>query len=87
MSYEEKGLLIGKSKYGPELKMVSHLKDDTFELITMATPFMERVGDGLAFPVFCVNKKNGIEMFSDGILGLFENSAFDDLVPNKMSSV
>ena len=53
----------------------------------MVTNELESKGDGLSYPVYCVNKNNNYEKFSVGILGLFDDDNFNDLIPNNMIEV
>ena len=67
------------------MKIIKHLRDEKFELISLATSELETYGDGLSYPVYCVNKLKNKEAFSSGILGVLEDDDFAELIPNKMT--
>lgn len=85
MNYKERALAIGQKKYGETIRIVSYGCNDKFEVVTMATPELERLADGLSYIVFAANKISGNETISEGILGLFENKEFDDLTLDSLT--
>lgn len=85
MDYKEKALSLGRKKYGDDLHVVKHLGDDTYELVSMATPQMEKVGDGFEYPIFCVNKNTGSEMLLAGVLSLDDTPEFSNIALNRLT--
>ena len=85
MDYKEKALSLGQKKYGADLRVVKHLGDDIYEIVSMATPQMEKVGDGFEYPIFCVNKKTGTEMLLEGVLSLDDTPEFSGIALNKLA--
>ena len=87
MDYRDRAIELARNNFDDSIRIIKHLRDDNYELITMATDELEAKGDGLSYPVYCVNKNNNYEKFSIGILGLFDDYNFDNLVPNNMIEV
>lgn len=79
MDIIEEAVNIAKRQYGDSIKAISYGTNEEFEVVTMATPELEKHGDGFEYLGYLHNKKTGKKFLAEVLLGVENIKGFTNL--------